>query len=196
MINKKVSYKEFVKRCNEENIKILRNPINISDATFKNIFITIVANRIIKISHDNDKVLKLIKWLNDEKLIEFILFKVNLGFNVFLYTDLNETFCIESDSEFLDSLRIFHELENTYIILSLNKIIYEIDDKIFKGAMKISKEIRFTIGQSQIYEDENGITVTFSIPNNVKRIDVYKPMNFGNNKELEWKYYKKIMNFV
>jgi hypothetical protein len=195
IINKKVSYKEFVKRCNEENIKILKKPINISDVTFKNVFITIVANRILKMSHDNDKVLKLIKWLNDEKLIEFILFKVDLGFNVFIYTDLCDTFCIESDGEFLDSLSIFYELENTYIILSLNKIIYEIDDKIFKGTLNINREIRFTIGHSQIYEDEDGITVTFSIPKNVKKIEMYKPMNFGNDKELEWEYYKKMINF-
>jgi len=196
MINKKVSYKEFVNRCNEENIKILKSPINISDATFKNIFITIIANRILKISHDNDKVLNLIKWLNDEKLIEFILFKVNLGFNIFIYTDLCETFCIESDAEFLDSLRIFHELENTFIVLPLNKILYEIDDKIFKGALKIKREINFTIGESQIYETKDGKIVTFSIPKNVKKIEIFKPMIFGNEKELEWKYYKKLINFV
>jgi hypothetical protein len=196
MINKKISYKELVKRCNEENIKILNNPVNLSDATFKNIFITIVANRLLKMSHDNDKIMKLIKWLNDEKLIEFILLKVNLGFNIFINTDLCETFCIESDAEFLDFLRIFYELEDTYIILPLNKILYDIDDKIFKGTLKINREIRFTIGQSQIYEDEDGMTVTFSIPKNVKRIDIYKPMIFDNDKELEWKYYKKIINFV
>jgi hypothetical protein len=196
MINKKISYKEFVNRCNEENIKILKNPIDISDATLKNIFITIVANRILEMSHDNDKVLRLIKWLNDEELIEFILFKINLGFNIFIYTDLCETFCIESDAEFLDNLRIFYELDNTYIILPLNKILYEIDDKIFKGTLKINREIRFTIGQSQIYGGEDGKTVTFSIPKNVKKIEIFKPMIFGDDKELEWKYYKKIINFI
>jgi len=196
MINKKISYKEFVKRCNEENIKILKNPINLSDATFKNIFITIVANRLFEMSHDNDKVMKLVKWLNDEELIEFILFKVNLGFNIFIYTDLCETFCIESDAEFLDYLRIFYELENTYIFIPLNKILYEIDDKIFKGTLKIKREIRFTIGISQIYEDKDGMTVTFSIPKNVKKIEIFKPMIFGNDKELEWEYYKKIIDFV
>jgi hypothetical protein len=196
IINKRVSFKELVKRCNEENIKILKNPIDISDATLKNIFITIVANKIYNMSHDNDKVMKLIKWLNDEKLIEFILLKINLGFNIFIYTDLCDTFCIESDMEFLDFLGIFSELEETYIILSLNKILYEIDDKIFKGTLKINREIRFTIGQSHLYEDKDGITVTFSIPKNVKKIEIFKPMNFGDDKELKWKYYKKIMNFV
>jgi hypothetical protein len=120
IINKKISYQEFVNRCKEENIKILRKPLNILDVTFKNIFITIVANKILKMSHDNDKTLKIIKWLNDDKFIEFILFKVGLGFNIFLYTDLCETFSIESDMEFLDVLRIFHELEETYIILPMS----------------------------------------------------------------------------
>jgi len=98
--------------------------------------------------------------------------------------------------EFLDNLSIFSELEETYIILPLNKILYEIDDKIFKGTLKINREIRFTIGQSHLYEDKDGITVTFSIPKNVKKIEIFKPMNFGDDKELKWKYYKKIMNFV
>jgi len=196
LINKKISFKEFVNKCSEEDIKILNGSVNLSDATLKNIFITIVANRLLKMTHDNDKVLKLIKWLNDDKLIEFILFKVNLGFNIFIYTDLNETFCIESDMEFLDTIRIFSELEETYIILPLNKVFYDIDDKLFKGTLKIKRKIRFTIGQSHIYEDEDGKTVTFSIPKNVKKIDIYKPMVFGDDKELEWKYYKKIMNYV
>jgi hypothetical protein len=147
-------------------------------------------------SHDNDKTLKLIKWLNDDELIKFILFKVDLGFNIFLYTDLCETFCIESDVEFLDTLRIFHELEETYIILPINKILYEIDEKIFRGELNINRGIRFTIGQSQIYEKEDGRIVTFSIPRNAKKIEIFKPMNFGDEKESEWKYYKKIINFI
>jgi hypothetical protein len=146
-------------------------------------------------SRNNDKAMKLIKWLNDDKLIEFILFKADLGFNIFLYTDLHETFCIESDAEFLDTLSIFYELEETYIILSLNKIIHDIDEKIFRGALNINKEIRFTIGRSQLYEEEDGRIVTFSIPKNAKRIDIFKPMNFDDEKELEWKYYKKIINY-
>jgi hypothetical protein len=196
IINKKISYNVFINRCNEENIKILRYPVNTSEATFKDIFITFVANRIFKMSHDNDKTLKLIKWLNDDELIEFILFKIDAGFNIFLYTDLCETFCIESDTEFLDTLRIFHELKETYIFLPLNKILYEIDEKIFRGTLNINRKIRFTIGQSQVYEEVDGRTVTFSIPKNTRKIAIFKPMDFGNEKELEWEYYKKIIDFI
>lgn len=196
-IKKKISYSEFIKKCNEERIKILISPFNEDDMTFKNIFITLVVNKLFKMIHDNAKVLKLVKWLSDDKLIEFILLKINLGFNVFIFSDLKETYCIESDLEFLDWLRTFDQEDSPFFILTLNKMICDIDTKLFKNTLNINKNPRYIVGQSQIYEEKNGNVVTFSIPNNTKKIVLFRPMILGDNKNnvLDWEKYKEMMEY-
>jgi hypothetical protein len=153
LIKKKISYTEFIKKCDDEGIKILIAPFQENTITLKNIFITLVANKIFKIIRDNEKVLKLVKWLSDDKLIEFIFAKINWGFNIFIFSDLKETYCIESDIEFLDWLRIFDQDASPLLILPLNKILYDIDAKIFKNILNINKNIRFTVGQSQLFKE-------------------------------------------
>jgi hypothetical protein len=194
-IRKKISYKEFVKICNNEKIKILSSPIDKSEITLKNIFITFVSNKILKMSHDNGDVLNLLKWLSDDKLIEFILLKINLGFNIFIFTDLKENYCIESDIEFLDWLSLFNTEDHPYVLLSLNKVLYEIDEKIFKNTLNINREIKYTIGRSQLYEEEDGRIVTFSIPKDTKEIHLFKPLNYNNEEDVTWEKYKEMMKF-
>lgn len=196
ILRKKTSYKEFVKLCKNENIKILTSHLE-SEITFKDIFITYLASKVLRITRDNEKVVKLLKWLSDDKLIEFIVFKIRIGFNVFIFSDLNETFCIESDIEFQDWLHIMNKEENPFIILSLNKIIYDINKKFYKNSLDIDENLKFTICQSQMIKEENGNIVSFSIPKNTKKIILYKPMNIGdNNVDLNWDDYKKMMEFV
>jgi hypothetical protein len=196
-IRKKVSYTYFIKKCTDENIKILISPFSDNDITFKNIFITLIVNKIFAIIRDNEKVLKLVKWLSDDKLIEFLFMKIDLGFNVFIFSDLKETYCIESDVEFLDWLRIFDQEDNPFFILPLNKIFYDIDEKIFKNTLNINKNIRFTVGQSQLFEEEDGNIVTFSVPNNTKKIILFRPMIFDDSKKdlFDWEKYKNMIEY-
>jgi hypothetical protein len=195
IIKKKISYKEFVKQCKNENIKILTSPLE-SEISFKDIFMTYIANKILKITHDNEKTVNLLKWLSDDKLIEFIVFKVGLGFNIFIFSDLNETYCIESDIEFQDWLHIMNKEESPFIILSINKIVYDINKRIYKNSLDIDENLKFTIGQSQMIEEKNGNVISFSIPKNTKKIILYKPMIDDNEVGLNLDDYKKMIELI
>jgi hypothetical protein len=118
------------------------------------------------------------QWFSKDECIEFILMKIDLGFNLFLFTDFEGNIGVYSDIELLDWIQIGHELEKPYLLISLNSLFHTVLDKYFKPAepFELNKEINFTIGHSQIYEINKGRSVSFSIPKNVTEIVLYRPM--------------------
>lgn len=179
ILMQRLSRKNFIEGCQKAGIEILsETDIATGDVTFQKVFVTIILGKLSKFGIQRGKLKDIGRWLSDSKVLEFTLLKVSLGFNVFLYTNFKDTFAIDSDGELLDWIRIGHEFSEPYTFLSMNAIIHEIFDKHFKPkeGIEFNRDIKYTVGYSQIIEEENGRIVTFSIPKDTSQILVFRPM--------------------
>ncbi len=145
----------------------------------------------MKLELSKDRIKKLAKWLSDDDLIEFVLNKLRVGFNVFLYTDFDETFAIYSDGELADWLRIGYQLPQPFSYLSLNAVMYEVDEARTVTAEKFldGEEPSVLLGVSRVYEGEEGKIVDLSLPRNTSEINIILPMD---NTKLPDEYIKMI----
>ena len=123
-----------------------------------------ICAKILRQGFQRESLKKLAAWLSKPGALDYALMKVSLGFNVFLYSDLQENFGFYSDIELLDFLRIGFKIDAPCILLSMNATIYKVIDICFGGDIDMDRGIAFTIGASQIFETETGRNVTFSIP--------------------------------
>lgn len=184
ILNQKLSKSSFIESCKKDGIDILSiKDIESKNVTFKKVFLTIVLSKLDKISTSRKMTKSLMKWMSDEKTLEFIFMKVGHGFNTFLYTDLADNRGIYSDTELLDWLRIGYEITASYILLSMNAVISEIFQKYYKSddRIDIGGKIDFFAGQSQVYDSNAGRIVTFSIPIKTKQIKIFRPMDFSED---------------
>jgi hypothetical protein len=186
ILQQKLSTNNFIDICKREGINILsQEDINSNNITIPKVFVTLVLHKCKVLGIQTSHLKTLGVWLSDEKLIEFVLMKIQLGFNLFLYTDLNEIRCIYSDIELQDWLRIGHQLSKPYVLLPINTIIYEIYDKYFQlnSEFELNREIKMTIAhsllikRSQVTENGEGNSVIFSLPNKTKEIKILRPID-------------------
>lgn len=204
MLNQKISHKNFIEICKKKGIDIItKEDIKEGNITFQKIFVTFVLRKLQNLGVKKDYLMELGKWMSETKLIEFIARKIDWGFNLFLYTNFKGHMAIYSSIELLDWIRIGYEFTEPHILLPINSIIHDIVDKYFNNTdnkIELNKNIIFNIGQSSLYETENGRIVNFSIPKNAKEIRIFKPYLFYKKgekkpKELSYTDYLNMMEF-
>jgi len=203
MLNQRISYDNFVRICKKEGIEIIsQEDIKEGNVTFQKIFVTIILNKLQHIGIKKNNLKKLGKWLSNIKLLEFIIMKINFGFNLFLYTDFEGNMGIYSSIELQDWIRIGYELNKPQILFPINSIVHEIAEKYFDlEGLKLNKEIKFNIGQSSSNLNENGITITCSLHKNTNKIQIYRPLPLYKKgekkpKELSKQDYLSIIEIV
>ena len=201
LLKQKFSASKFLEICKKEGIKVLiKEDLKAGNITLENVFITILLRKLLNLGINHKRCKKIGVWISENNLVQYIIMKVQYGFNIFLYTDFEGNMAINSDIELLDWIRIGYTSSYAYILLSMNALLHEIIDKYLKSKDKlmINREIKFTIGQSQIYDVENGRVVSFSIPKKTKEILIFRPMKFNNDgkekpKELTEKQYLEMI---
>ena len=162
---------------------LAKEDIQKGSATYQKVFVTLTIGKLRHFGISASKLEKIGKWLSSDGILEYVLTRVVSGMNLFLYTDLNETMALHSDIELVDWLRIGHNFSEAYFLLSINAIIYEIEDRLLKiGSQEpISHDLAVWIGSSQIHETKSGRVVVSRIPLNTESIVLVKP--FGNRTE-------------
>jgi hypothetical protein len=126
-----------------------------------------------------------------------VLTRVFAGVNLFLYTDLNETMALYSDVELVDWLRIGHNFSEAYFLLSINAVIYEIEDRVvkFRSEEPIAHNLSVWTGSSQIHETKSGRVVVSQIPLNTESIVLIKPLGNGKSSPLSNEEYSRRLRF-
>ncbi len=185
VLNQKVKRTNFLNICKKEGIDILSSDdVKHNDVTFKKVFLTIFLSKISKIIN-RAPAKNILKWISDDKTIDFILMKIGHGFNTFLYTDFYENKGIYSDVELLDWLRIGYQTSTPYLLLSMNGMIAEIFQKYYKSDEydDFGTKLTCTVGQSEIINSKSGRIATFSIPLKTKKIQIFRPMRFDKTEK-------------
>jgi hypothetical protein len=161
--------------CKKEGLQILSSKdLESGSITFQKLFLTVIAKRLMDLGANQEQLKDLLRWMSDEEMLKFILMKINLGFNMFLYTDLNETKAIYSDNELMDWIRVSYQLPEARILLSLNCVVYYVIDNFYKDTdnFTFNRQILFTIGDSTMMNESDGRIITLSIPRNTKQIHI------------------------
>ncbi len=180
MLRAKISKANFLNWCKQHGINVfsgeeLRN----HDITYAQVFVAIVLLKCRKQGIAKGKLKSLGQWLSKQNTLNYIFFRVDAGFNMFLYTDLNENFAAYSDIELSDWIRAGHYFSQPYILLSLNAVIYELEDRYLKSGGPIlnpKREISVTIGASQVYESSEGRVAIYSLPSKIQSVVLLPPM--------------------
>jgi hypothetical protein len=103
----------------------------------------------------------------------------------------SQNFAVYSDNELADWIRAGYLFPQPFIIMSLNAIVSEINEKYLKSEDKTDSDRRPTIfmGSSQIYETTTGKLVVLSLPRDTNAIIITPPMD--NTKDAD-EYQKMI----
>jgi len=192
MLQAKIPREDFFTSCRKEGIEVLlQDDIQAGNVTYMKVFITLVLGKCLKYGIARERVKNLGQWLSNDDLVKFIFRKISLGFHVILYTDFLENFSVESDGELADWIRASYLFPQPYVIMSLNAIVSEIDEKYLKSKDKTRGELKPTIflGASQVYETTTGKLVVLSLPRDTKSIVITPPMD--NTKDAD-EYLKMI----
>jgi len=176
MLRGKMGPINFFNICRKEGIEVLAK--GDKDITYVKIFVTVALGKCLNFGIARSKVKKLGKWLSDEQVIKYILLRIDLGLNMFLYTDFEETMAVYSDTELVDWIRIGFNFAQPYVFLSLNAIVYEIEDKYLNpmGESDPNREIRITIGSSQMHKTTDGRVMIYFLPKDTKSIVMVPPI--------------------
>ena len=176
MLKEKISPTNFLNWCKQHGIEVFsESGIADGNVTYSQIFITVVLAKLIQKGVSRDRLKKLGIWLS-KNAFKYIFMKVNIGFNMFLYTDLDESFCAYSDLKLVDLIRAGHYLSDPFILLPLNRVIYEIEDKYFnEPLLNPERKIYMTIGASQWNETATGRMAVYSLPSKVESILLLPP---------------------
>jgi hypothetical protein len=160
--------------------------IRAKSVSLRKVFNLVVVRRLQKLGMQPSKLRKLVEWLSNEEMGRFVFLKLGLGFNLLLFTDLDEEMEILSDLELLDWLPGCHVIDSPVVLLSVNNIIVDLLSNCFPGLAPedYGKKIRFTVGRSEIIDDDAGRQVSFSIPRNTKRISLFRPWGFAGTEPL------------
>jgi hypothetical protein len=198
----KLNTKEFQKTINELGIEIIsKEDIEQGKITLKKVITTRILSRINSIGLKREKQINILSWLSDEKTIPFLMSQLDLGLNVFLYTDCQDEIGFYSDVDLVHYLRIGYEFSEPYLLISMNSLIYELIEKyITPPIYEVDRKncIKHTIGFSEINGAKEDRVVCFGIPRNTKRIFITTPMpdteDIDNEERIN--YYKSITEFT
>jgi hypothetical protein len=174
----RVDLSRFVELWGKEGLRILsKKDIETKTVSFQKVFNLYVIQRLQKLGMQPSKLKKLVEWLSNEEMAEFVFRKLGVGFNLLLFTDLDEHMDVMSDIELLDWIQGFYVIDDPIILLSVNNIVVELLTKCFPGLASgdYGKKILFTIGHSHITDESAGRGVSLSLPRNTKRISIFRP---------------------
>jgi hypothetical protein len=178
MLRARIPREDFFSVCRKEGIEVFsQEDIQAGSLTFAKVLITVTMAKCLKYGVARERVRNLGQWLSTDGLIEFVLRKVSAGMNVILYTDFLENFAVYSDTELVDWIRASYLLPQPYVVISLNAVIAEIDEKYLKGDVKILGDHKPSIylGSSQVYESTEGKMVVVSLPKDTSSIMMIPP---------------------
>lgn len=180
MLRAKIPRESFYEGLRKEGIDvILPEDVKAQNVTFKQIFVTLILGKCRELGVREEKLKRLGRWLSHDNILKYTLTRVRFGLNMILYTDFEGNMAVYADFELVDWLRVTHQLPELYVILSLNSIIYEIEDKFLKleEADKSRRDITMTVGGSQLHNTAEGRFVLFHLPRNVRSIIIVPPAN-------------------
>jgi len=180
MLRAKLSTTSFLNWCKQHGINVFsKDEVESREVSYAQIFITTVLSKCRSLGVAQEQLEKLGQWLSQEKALNYIFLKVDLGFNMFLYTDLEGHFAAYSDMELVDWIRAGHLFSQPHVLLSLNAIIYEFEDKFLVSkelSLNPARKISITIGASQVFKTQTGRDVICSLPRNVESVVLLPPM--------------------
>ena len=172
---------DFGKEFQKDGIQFLsKDDISSKKISYSSLFITLVLRKLISFGLARRNLITFGKWLSATETLEFLFLRLSLGFNIFLYTDLNENIAFYSDVELSDWIRAGDYFESPYIILSMNAMIREMESKYFKKLeYQLSREPgdnTMFLGMSQVHKTKEGRVVILSIPKDTIKIVILPPM--------------------
>lgn len=182
ILRQKISTKDIGQRFQDYDVQFLSSKdLQDGNITYKAVFVTLVIKKCIELGVRKQHLIKLGQWLSKTEVIEFLFMRLSLGFNVLLYSDLDESIGFYSDIEMADWIRAADSFESASVILSMNATIRELEEKYAKRLdYKFSRppgENSVTLGMSQIHRSNDGHVAMFSIPRNTKKIFIFPPMS-------------------
>ena len=178
MLRTKLPREDFFRTCRKEGIEVLlQEDIDTGNVTFAKILITVVLGKCINYGIARERVRNLGLWLSNDKMLTFILHKIVFGLNAILYTDFVENFAIYSDIELSDWIRISYQFPQPFVIMSLNAVIWEIDEKYLRAEDRFfaRREPAVYVGTAQVHETDQGKLVVCSIPKDTNSIVIIPP---------------------
>lgn len=107
--------------------------------TFNDVLVLRILSELRKFGLEVNKLVELKKWLEKEGAIDFLLKKMNIGFSMFLCTNLEDYFGFEDDSEGYDFVFLIgnHKnkdgkelLDTPKIVLPLNGLVRDLIDRL------------------------------------------------------------------
>jgi hypothetical protein len=179
LLTAKVRAKAFVDHFRESGADVL-TPKDIETGTvmFKKVFVTCMLKKLHDWGLREDVLRKFAAWFSRDDLHRYLVLKLHLGYNMYLYTDLAENFDVLSDHELLQWLFVGHKFSETYILLSLNATVREVIDMYLKDTdwATMLAPVQFTIGLSRMIEESDGRVMVYSLPRKTKKIYLIPPM--------------------
>jgi hypothetical protein len=180
MLRAKIPRESFYEGLRKEGIDVLLpKDVKTQNVTFKQVFVTLILGKCRELGVREEKLKRLGHWLSQDNVLKYTLARVNMGLNMILYTDFGGNMAVYADIELVDWIRITHQLPELYVILSMNSIIHEIEDDFLKlnDAEKLGRDLKMTVGFSQIHDTNKGRVVVFQIPRDTKSIRMVTPVN-------------------
>ena len=191
MLKAKMSTSSFLNWCKQHDINVFsKEELQNRQISYAQVFITAVISKCRSLGIRRAQLEELGQWLSQDETLSYIFLKVDIGFNMFLYTDLEGHFAAYSDMELSDWIRAGYNFSQPHILLSLNAVIYELEDNFLLSkeiSLNPERRISITIGASQVYETPTGREVTFSLPKNTKSIILLPPVQPEKSCEEYWR---------
>lgn len=177
----KITTKDVGQEFQNHGVSCLSNAdIHEGKVTYSKVLVTLVLKKCFKLGVKRQHLITLGKWLSEVKTLEFLFLKLDLGFNMLLYTDLDENIGFFSDVEIADWIRAADCFDSANVILSMNATVRELEEKYAK---KLKYRFSSTpgnnsisLGMSQVHNTESGKAVIVSIPNDTNKIVILPPL--------------------
>lgn len=179
MLRAKISRVSFLDWCRKNGIEVFsKSDVTDGSISYAKVFMTVVIEKLKTQGISREKLKKLGIWLSQEKTLNYIFTTVDIGLNMFLYTDLDENFAAYSDLDLVDWIRAGQNFSSPYVLMSLNAVIYEIENKCLKSGGPIlnpDRKITMTIGASQLHETSTGRMLICSLPSRIESVTLLPP---------------------
>jgi hypothetical protein len=186
MLRAKLPVKDFFRMCKEEGIEVLlQEDIKSGDITLAKMLTTVVLNKCLKFGIPREKVKNLGLWFSGNDITTYAMQRISMGMNVILYTDFVENLSVYADIDLKDWIRASYLFPQPFVIMSLNAVLLEIDEKYLPKDKRIfaRKEPTVYLGSSQVYESSAGKLVICSLPKDTYSVIIIPPI--GETKTAE-----------
>jgi len=185
MLRAKISGGSFSNWCEQYGIAFLsEDEIKEGNINYAKVFVTTVLVKCRNQGIARSKLKTLGQWLSNPKVLEYIFLRVDIGLNLFLYTDLGENIGVYSDIGLVDWIRAGHNFSQVFVLLSLNAVIYELEDKYLRHNVSVlnpDRRISMAVGSSQVHYTKSGRVAIFNLPSEVMSIVLTPPMRLDRD---------------